>query len=179
MYTKIWRPGTEPELDSLFNSLREQMFNSDHKLAENYNKEHFETCAAINITFDDNDQPFLCSSVLTRPCWPSTAYRIVNRMWKPDPIIGPLNEFSPGTDSMINTQIAWIKENTDCNFIFSSREGNVWMKWARDNLDRQFNLDFKISEHKYLTCPNCDDDRCWQYIIYQGNEEILKQWQRK
>lgn len=178
MHTKIWRPGTDTELDQLFNSLREQMFNSDHKLAENYNPEHFETCTALTITFD-NDEPIFCSSILNRSCWPSRAYRIVNRLWKIKPVDYSLNGYSPGTDSMIHSQINWLKENTDCELIFCSREGIAWKNWAKKHMKEQIDVEVTISEHKYLTCPNPTDERCWQYIVYTGNESLLENWQKK
>ena len=51
MYTEIWIPGTDTELDKLFERLRIQQHSDiSHPLYKNYSSQAFESCAALSIT---------------------------------------------------------------------------------------------------------------------------------
>ena len=45
----LWTPGSNLELDSKFDILREQQFVSADKLRENYAREHFSTCEVLSM----------------------------------------------------------------------------------------------------------------------------------
>jgi len=180
MYCKTWAQGTNVELDSLFETLRIKQFNDhSHPLWANYNEHPFTEASALSIAFDDNDSPEFCSSIQTRTCWPPQAYRILTRLWKITPTDGPLRGLQPLGGIMLHSQIDWLKANTDCKLIFISREGNSWQKFVIDQYKNKFDLEFKFDSHSYKTCETPKDDSCWQPIIYQGDETLLTEWERR
>lgn len=183
MKAETWIPGNNQKLDKLFDSLRQQQYeNRSHRLWKNYSKDEIEKWSgsiAYTISFDQNGQPELCSTVSYRNCWPMGAFRILNRTWKVKNKKQIMPEISQAMGAATLSQIAWLKENIDFKFYFISRQSDNWMEWVSNNFKRQFNLDFKIAENKYLTCPNEYDDTCWQKIIYNGDPEVLTQWKQK
>ena len=180
MRTITWAPGTDDALDNLFDNLREQQYQDrTHRLWKNYSKDPFEYAIALSIHFDDNDVPELCSSIASRTCWPTGAFRILNRAWKPNNKKLFLRKISDCMGKSSISQIEWLDKNTDCKLYFVSRQTNHWDNWVISNFRSQFNLEFETDAYKYLTCPNECDDTCWQTIIYNGNLELLEQWKRK
>lgn len=180
MKAVTWKPGTDTLYDPLFDHLRERHYrNQDHHLWKNYNRDHFyQECTALTISFDENDLPIFCGSILKRDCWPEKTYRILNRLWgvRPETII--IKKAHPSNGSFVKSQIDWLKENTDCELVFISRESEYWQQWTV-NTYKSFDLDFYFNDREYLTCHNEDDSSCWQRIIYQGNIDLLKEWKHK
>jgi hypothetical protein len=179
MRTATWVLGTNSELDQLFESLREEQYNNrSHALWKNYSADAFAECDAVSINFVNNE-PFFCSGIQKRNCWPANTYRILTRLWKPAPRLPILKRISPGLGSMIHNQLAWLKDNANCKLAFISRETDNWQEFTLENFRTHFDLDFKMDHYKYLTCSNECDDSCWQKIIYSGNAELLNEWKRK
>lgn len=177
-----WIPGTNKEMDDLFDSLREKQYqDKTHRLWKNYGRDEFyyNLPEANTVFFDDDGIPELCSSILYRPCWPKKCYRILNRAWKPNNRKKFLKKISDCMGETVKDQINWLKENKDPELIFVSRQTDNWNDWVIENFKTQFNIEFKNDDNKYLTCPNECDDSCWQKIIYIGNPEILKSWKKR
>jgi hypothetical protein len=179
MKTITWLPGSMPKLDLIYDNLREERHrDKSHRLWMNYSKEYFEDSgvAALTIFFNDNDQPELCSSISSRSCWPENCYRLLNRMWKVSNRQIILKRVSDSVGLSIISQIEWLKKNTNYRLAFMSRETSNWENWTIKNLKTYFSLEFKTDGYKYLTCLNENDNSCWQRIIYQGDEKVLKEW---
>jgi hypothetical protein len=180
METYTWVPGTEPELDKAFDQVREERYQDrEHRLWENYSREHFESAVALTIAFNKDGTPEICSSIASRDCWPNNAYRILNRMWKHSNKVAHSLKISTAMVSNVQSQIDWLDQFTDCKLYFISRQTDNWMEWVAGKFKSQYNLDFKIAPHKYLTCPNECDDTCWQRVIYTGDEKLLNEWKSK
>ena len=178
MYTKTWKFGTDSDLDQLFEALREKQYHDrSHSLWRNYSPDAFKECEVVSINFV-NDEPFFCSGILKRDCWPNNTYRILNRLWKPAPRANSIRRLSPGLGSMLHSQLAWLRENTNFELAFVSRETEHWQQFFLDNFKNYFNLEFKMDNYKYLTCNNARDPSCWQKIIYYGDDTVLKLWKR-
>ena len=178
MKTVTWVPGTNEELDNLFDKLREQQYNDrSHRLWSNYSTEFLKHCVALTIHFE-NDMPLICSSISYRDCWPRHFYRILNRTWKPNQKITFSRRLSKSVAESARSQIEWLDKNTDSKIKFVSRQTLNWDQWLADNLN-YYGLDFKTDKYYYLTCPNEYDNTCWQKIIYQGSNNLLKQWSRQ
>ena len=178
MYTKTWKFGTDPNLDQLFESLRDKQYQDrNHPLWYNYSPTSFNESEVVSINFV-NEQPFFCSSILKRDCWPLNVYRILNRLWKPAPRAVAISRLSPGLGSMLHSQLDWLRENTDFKLAFVSRDSDNWQKFFLENFKNYFNLNFKMDNYKYLTCSNPEDQSCWQKIIYYGDDTLLTQWKR-
>jgi hypothetical protein len=178
MYTKTWKFGTDTALDHLFEVLREKQYQDrSHVLWRNYSQDAFKECEAVSINFV-NDEPFFCSSILKRDCWPENTYRIVNRLWKPAHRLSSLKRISPGLGSLVHSQLDWLKDHTDCKLAFISRETDHWQEFTIDNFKKYFNLEFKMDDNKYLTCNNPKSNSCWQKIVYQGDDSILRNWNK-
>lgn len=180
MKTITWIPGSNNDLDNLYDSLRENQYNNKtHRLWKNYSKKNFESVAALTIHFDDNNEPELCSSILQRSCWPENTFRILNRMWKINEKKKTiLKRVSDCVGQSAISQISWLKENSKYDLVFCSRETSNWEKWTIQNFHEYFSLEFKTDNYKYLTCENECDKSCWQKIIYLGDEKILGTWKR-
>lgn len=177
-----WAPGSNHEYDTLFSDLRELHYqDQSHRLWKNYSGESFSYAGivACTIYFDDNNVPELCSSISNRECWPSSAYRILNRMWKPNNKKSFLKRVSDCVGQSVISQIAWLDKHTDYQLCFASRQTGHWNTWTLNSFKNDFNLSFKKDQYKYLTCPNECENTCWQNIIYRGNDQILDQWKRQ
>lgn len=180
MKTITWSIGSDSKLDNLFNNLREHQYqDKSHRLWQNYSKESFEYAGIIacTINFNDQQEPEMCSTISSRPCWPKNVYRILNRAWKHTNRTKTRIEISQGMGDSVISQIEWLKENTDYKMYFISRQTDNWMQWVSKKFDTQFGLKFSIAENKYLTCPNKSDNSCWQHIIYNGKKYLLKTWE--
>lgn len=179
MYSKIWIPGTNKELDDLFEYLRQIQYNNkDVPLWQNYNAETFTKCTALTITFNQDHTPEFCASIRIRDCWPKKVYRICDRLWRHGESRMHVKNM-PGTSITAKTQFDWLKTNTDMELVFVSRESQKWQRYTVAQLKKQVNLDFNFDSYKYKTCATLNDDSCWQYIIYSGNTNLLKEWQRR
>jgi hypothetical protein len=182
MHTVTWRPGTNSELDHLFENLREEQYTDrSHRLWKNYSKLSFKNSGIVahTICFNEDDIPEMCSTVASRDCWPVGAYRILNRLWKHSNKITYPRVMSPSFGQSAQSQINWLQENTDCKLYFISRQTENWQEWVMRNFKDVYKLNFKMDNYKYLTCPNECDDTCWQNIVYAGDEQLLAQWKKQ
>lgn len=180
MRTVTWAPGSDLEMDQLFDQLREQQYSDrGHRLWKNYSKDSFNFAVALTICFNDDGEPEMCSSIASRDCWPINAYRILNRLWKHSNKIKFPRVMSPSFAESAKSQIAWLAQNTNCELYFISRQTDNWEEWVIKNFQKVYGVDFKTDNYKYLTCPNECDETCWQKIIYNGNDQLLTQWKQK
>jgi hypothetical protein len=179
MRVETWKPGTNEELDKLFEKLRMRHYmDKTHRLWKNYSKDAFKDVAALTIYFDEEGIPEVCSSTIQRDCWPEGAYRIHNRVWKANNKKTFLRKVSPSMGLSANSQIEWLYNNTNCRLYFISRQTEKWGEWMIEHF-KEYNIHFKTDNYMYLTCPNERDDTCWQRIIYSGDTSLLEQWKRK
>lgn len=180
MKTITWVPGSNSDLDKLFDDLREQQYSDkSHRLWKNYSKENFVYAVALTIHFDDHDYPVMCSSIASRDCWPKGAYRILNRLWKHSDKVKYKRTIGPSFGHSMISQLDWLKENTDFNLCFISRQTDHWEDFVIDEFKNRYSVEWKKAQYKYLTCPNECDDTCWQRIIYHGDKELLTQWKHR
>lgn len=180
MRTVTWAPGSDLEMDQLFDQLREQQYSDrGHRLWKNYSKDSFNFAVALTICFNDDGEPEMCSSIASRDCWPINAYRILNRLWKHSNKIKFPRIMSPSFAESAKSQIEWLAHNTNCELYFISRQTDNWEEWVIKNFQKVYGVDFKTDNYKYLTCPNECDETCWQKIIYNGNDQLLTQWKQK
>lgn len=179
MKVYTWKPGSNKDLDYLFNELRLiQFYDKTHRLWFNYSEEFVSFCVALTICLDDDNHPTICSSISSRTCWPKNVFRILNRTWKPNtrmPIAKKLSKYWIGT---VQSQFDYLKENTNYKIAFISRQTGNWENWLATNLNEK-GFKFKTDKYYYLTCPNECDETCWQKIIYQGDARSMKSWKKK
>ena len=180
MKTVTWTTGSNPELDNLFNELREQQYSDkSHRLWKNYSKENFIHAVALTIHFDNQNNAVMCSSIASRPCWPNKTYRILNRLWKHSDKVTYRRSIGPSFGHSMTSQLAWLKENTDFDLCFISRQTDHWEDFVISEFKDRYDVEWKKGDYKYLTCPNECDHTCWQKIIYYGNQELLTEWKRQ
>jgi hypothetical protein len=183
MRSITWKPGTDAYLDDLFDELREKRFQDrNHKLWKNYSREEiskYSGSIAYTICFDNNDHPEMCSTISQRDCWPQGAYRILNRLWKNSNLLNYPVVMSPSFGSSANSQVEWLKQNTNFRMYFISRQKDNWEKWCIRMFKKHYGLEFLTDDYKYLTCPNLCDSTCWQKIIFNGDPIVLEEWQRR
>lgn len=175
-----WVPGTNPELDKLFEVLRIEQYNDhSHRLWKNYGADSFASVTALTICFNDSYQPEICSSITSKDCWPTNVYRIHNRVWKITNKKEYLRTISLGMGIAAQSQIEWLCNNTKSELYFISRQTNNWNNWMIKHFSESFGIHFKTDKYAYLTCPNECDETCWQTIIYNGDEQLLTKWKRR
>lgn len=180
MYVENWQPGTNRRLDQEFDVLRRMHYNDKQQpLWANYNEDAFKECAALSIMYNKNGYPHFCSSILNKVCWPTHAYRILNRMWKVVSHNSILVKLSEEGEVLLKGQIKWLQDNTDYRLHFVSREYDSWRRFSQREWHQRYGLEFKTTEHKYLTCDNTGDNSCWQYILYQGDDSVLENWRKR
>lgn len=179
MHVITWIPNSNKEYDTLFDTLRENQYqDTSHRYWKNYSRESFLDTLVHSIYFNNEGNPEVCSSVSHRSCWPKNVFRILNRTWKVTNRETMIRKMAPSSGYTAISQIEWIKQNTDYELVFVSRQTNNWENFAIRNLQENFNLSFETDNYKYLTCPNECDNTCWQKIIYNGNTDVLQQWKR-
>ena len=182
MYTEIWVPGTDVELDSLFEQLRvQQHSDTAHPLHKNYTAEAFKECSVLSITFD-NDQPVVVSSILARSCWPKNTYRILNRFWKVhEHRLTALDRSAKATvlSETVKAHVDYAENTLKADLVFMSRQYDHWQNLAVYYLKEKTGIEFKYNDYRYLVCDNSQDQTCWQRIAYKGNEQLLTQWQKQ
>lgn len=181
MPCRIWKPGTDQDLDRLFDHLREQQYNNHQDpLWPNYSAEAFNDCAALSIFFDSDGVPEVCSSIAERSVWPAGAYRICNRFWKPNNRLKGFNsQLSEGFVETVRAQIEWLKNNTDSGLCFISRQKTGWQRHLSTKLNDRLGTCFRYDKYRYQTCPCSTDETCWQNIIYDGDTGLLNSWSKK
>lgn len=182
MKAETWVPGSNSELDDLFNQLRIQQYNDkSHRLWKNYSEEFLKYTIALTICFDESGNPEMCSSIASRDCWPNNAYRILNRLWKVSEYRKKSSPkvMSPSFGYSAISQIDWLNRNVGDCLYFISRETDNWEHWVSRQFSQVYGVDFKIAEGKFLTCPNECDSSCWQKIIYSGQDNLLAQWKKQ
>lgn len=182
MHTEIWKPGENNDLDSLFESLRQVQYNDkSHALASNYSKTAFEECVALSITFHNN-LPIVAGSILNRDCWPTQAFRILNRFWKIKEHRLNILDRTNGLDALCQTVLVhtdFAYKNLNAKLVFMSRQYENWQKFTQRIIKKKTNLDFKYDSERYLTCSNHQDESCWQFILYNGDESLTHKWVTK
>ena len=182
MYTEIWIPGTDVELDKLFEQLRiQQHSDTTHPLYRNYAAETFKECSALSITFED-DKPIVVGSILARTCWPANAYRILNRFWKVHEHRLPHLDRNHGMavfSKTVEAHVNYAEQELNADLVFISRQHDNWQAFTKRILIQKVDIEFKYNDYKYLTCGNEHDGTCWQKIVYRGNEDLLIQWQKQ
>lgn len=182
MRTITWAPGSNPEMDQLFDQLRQRQHQDQtHRLWKNYAPENFSFAVALTIHFGDDNEPEMCSSIALRDCWPQETYRILNRLWKVHDHrkSGAPSTMSPSFGFSARSQVEWLNTHTKHRLYFISRETDNWERWVARQFKKTYELEFATTDYRYLTCPNECDETCWQNIIYNGDPGILEQWKRR
>lgn len=85
---------------------------------------------------------------------------------------------SPCFAESAKSQISWILKNTNYQLYFISRQTDNWQQWMIKNF-AMYNVHFESDKYYYLTCPNEEDQSCWQKILYIGNKDLLDKWKRR
>ena len=84
MKTSIWV--TDPTLQQVFDQERDKISRSSHPLAVNYSTWFDEKeIIAYTMTTEDNNV-YLCSTIGRKAYWPPGVYRILNRLFKGEPV---------------------------------------------------------------------------------------------
>lgn len=167
----------DPALDAIYEDLRKKHYlKAGHRLYKNYSLNHVNEVSAKTIYWGHSGEPEIICSILTRSCWPENTYRILNRLWKPNILSGPIFDISEGFAKILEDQINWC-ELRNAKGMFMSREGDGrWQHWVSEKLGKMTNLNFYIPNERFLTCKDEEADSCWQKIVYYGDKNTLNNW---
>jgi hypothetical protein len=181
MICRLWKPGTNKELDDLFEWLRACQHNNHRdSLWANYSAESFQDCLALTIFFNDQGVPETCSSIARRDIWPAGVFRICNRLWKRDNRFKGFNrDLSAGLIETVKAQLGYLEAMKDFRLAFISRSTVGWQDYLSCNLNKTVGTNFVYDDLFYLTCAHEQERTCWQRIIYNGDPEALKSWSKK
>jgi len=169
----------DPVLDSIYETLRIKQYNKNHRLSNNYSKDHTIEVVAKSIYWGEDSVPKIVSSVLHRSCWPNNVFRILNRLWKTELNSGPTFNIDKGFGLMIENQIEWCLENGAPGMFMSRQSTSNWQSWAQPIFIQQTGIEFVAPPEKFLTCDNEANLDCWQHILYYGDLPLLNTWKRK
>jgi hypothetical protein len=174
----IWTPNTNSELDDKFHNLRQNQFSSGHNLRLNYSKKDFDECLKLTMVEDSSGKMLACASILQRDIWPNGVYRILNRLWKPHNKIFIVKDIAEAIVVLMTNQIDWLKTNTDVKLYFISRQKLNWTTWAIEK-SKKAGFMFSTDVRFFQTCKFATSDKCWQQIIYNGDQSLLDSWPSK
>ena len=171
---------TDPVLDSIYENLRQKHYSRKNlRLYKNYSPEHVGEVSARSIYWNLGGRPSIVCSILSRPCWPTGTYRILNRLWKPEINSGPIMNIDMGFARLVVDQTRWCMERGG-ESVFMSRQMDGWAKWALPYFNQNTGLLFELPSGKYLTCGDEENDDCWQKILIHGNTSLaLNTWKSK
>jgi len=164
-------------LFQLFEEYRGREASQSHILAVNYSNQNYflDNQVRFFIGFRDN-KPVLFSSIFRLDWWPVGAYRILNRLWKPEKDDFVTKDINPLFFEMVEEQVNWLSLQQDFKVAVVSRQGNSkkYLEYFAEQ-NRLRGVDMRVFNSTIKTCkgPDCD---CLQHVAYVGDAEILKRW---
>lgn len=167
-------------LDDVYEKLRQQHYaKKTLKLHSNYDQTHVKEVSAKSIYWNQQGEPKIVCSIVTRSCWPNHTYRVLNRLWKPMINTGGVKTIDIGFALLLKSQLEWCNRN-DARAVFMSRSihGN-WAKWAANFFKKQLGIELHHPAELFLTCDNEKDESCWQQILIHGDLSVLNSWRHK
>jgi hypothetical protein len=169
--------GQDNKLFQLFEEYRAAEARQSHSLAVNYSDQNYFLDKQIRFFIGfDNDVPVVFSSIFRLDWWPSGAYRILNRLWKPRKNNSITKTIDPLFFKMVTAQIDWLAAQPDFKVAFVSRQGNSkkYLKYfAEQNKINGNNMNEYELPIKTCQGPDCD---CLQNIVYIGDRAVLEGW---
>jgi hypothetical protein len=148
---------------------------SNHRLSKNYSSGFLrDEIIAYSMSYD-NDQVYLCSTIGTKKTWPVGVYRLINRVFKPN----PTGDFTKNIQSfwvdMIHQQLEICKQQQDFQTAIITRQAGYrntlnQLKLHINTPDNKFHL----LERPVWVLENFSNPECYQDVLFYGNQIPLK-----
>lgn len=167
----------DDNLFQLFEEYRTLEAGQPHSLAINYSNQNYFLNNQVRffIGFRDN-KPVLFSSIFRLDWWPVGAYRILNRLWKPNKDEQITKDINPLFFEMVKEQVNWLSLQEDFKVAVVSRQGTSkrYLEYFAEQ-NRLRGVDMRVFNLPIKTCqgPDCD---CLQNIVYIGDRAVLEGW---
>jgi hypothetical protein len=161
----------------LFNAARLREAEQTHELSANYSDKNYFLDNQVRFFIGyKQDTPALFSSIFRLDWWPTGAYRILNRLWKPNKDLFVAKNIDPLFFEMVKEQVNWLSTKDDFKVAFISRQGNsvsYLNYFSKQN--RIYGNNVSLFSNPIRTCkgPDCD---CLQNVVYIGDSTILERW---
>ena len=164
-------------LFQLFEESRALEASQTNSLAVNYSDQNYFLDQQIRFFIGfDKDVPVVFSSIFRLDWWPEGAYRILNRLWKPNKNATIKKTIDPLFFIMVTAQTEWLSTQPNFKVAFVSRQGNSkkYLKYFAEqnncngNNMNEFDLPIRTCQG-----PDCD---CLQNIVYIGDRAVLEGW---
>lgn len=169
MKTSIWV--TDPTLQQVFDQERDKISQSSHPLAVNYSTWFDEKeIIAYTMTTEDNNV-YLCSTIGRKAYWPPGVYRILNRLFKGEPIDIVTKHINHFWMDHVEVQIKFLESFPEFrSAIISRKQGykRTLGKFQLELLER--NLQFTIADSPVWVCDDYHNPECLQDILFYGED---------
>jgi hypothetical protein len=169
MKTSIWV--TDLVLQQVFDQERDKISQSTHPLAANYST-WFDKNEIIAYTMShDGNNVFLCSTIGRKSHWPIGVYRILNRLFKGEPVDIVTKHIGHVWMDHVEEQIKFLQSVPGFRTaIISRKQGykRTLRKFQLELLER--NLQFTIASNPIWVCNDYHNPECLQDILYYGED---------
>ncbi len=169
--TKTWV--ADQLLQEKFDHARNQIANSSHPLscnyAENFNSKEILACS---MSFE-NDQILLCSSIARKDYWPTGVYRILNRVFKPQPTQSFTKKIESYWADMVEQQLEFCKAISGFKTAIVTRKlGYVNTLKQLSNTIGSKQIESYVYEKPVWICNDYHNPECLQNVLYIGQNVI-------
>lgn len=172
MKTSIWVRNTK--LQKIFDRELDKISQSNHPLAVNYST-WFDAKEIIAYTMTwDKDNVYLCSTIGRKDYWPKGVYRVLNRLFKGQPVDIVTKHISHFWMDQVCEQINFLEKNIpDFQMALISRKQGY--RRALDKFKQELenrSLHFSLHTDPVWVCNDCSNPECLQDILFYGKNLV-------
>lgn len=170
--TKTWK--SNELLQQKFEESLVKVANSGHRLSKNYNQDfHRDEIIAYSMSYDQ-DNIYLCSTIGIKKTWPPGVFRLINRVFKPNPTNEFTKNIQPFWTEMIRQQLALCQQDPTFRTAIITRKTGYrnTLTHLKSQIDTSHNV-FQLYPNSVWVIENFSNPECYQDILYCGNPEPL------
>jgi hypothetical protein len=170
--TKTWI--SNKLLQNKFDRARAIIAASDHPLAVNYST-WFDNSEVVAYSMSyDKDDIYLCSTIGRKEYWPTGVYRIINRVFKPQPKNIVTKNIEHFWADMVLQQIEFCQslEDFECAIV-TRKQGYTRTLTQLANTVAERGIEFKLYKNAIWVCDDFNNPDCQQNLIYFGNSRKI------
>jgi hypothetical protein len=171
--TETWK--NNDDLQNRFESSLTKVAESGHRLSKNYSSGfHRDEIIAYSMSYD-NDQVYLCSTIGTKQTWPAGVYRLINRVFKPNPTSDFTKNIQPFWVDMIHQQLEICKQQKDFQTAIITRRAGYrnTLTQLKLHIDTP-NDTFYLFRKSVWVLEHFSNPECYQDVLYYGNQASLE-----
>jgi hypothetical protein len=169
--TKTWID--DQLMQEKFDHARNQIANSQHPLscnyAENFNSKEILACS---MSYEQGEI-FLCSSIARKEYWPIGVYRILNRVFKPQPTQSFTKKIQSYWADMVEQQLEFCQRIPDFQTAIVTRKlGYVNTLKQLSTTINSKQIQSCLYDRPVWICNDYHNPECLQNVLYIGQNVI-------